>query len=322
MGLKDLDPKLTKALQAVADSQDALLMSFIAPEKPVKTSPVDVDYASITLQDIYNIEKTIEELQSKRELPAKLHLVIHTPGGSVYATTKIANYLRELFGVIEAYVPYEAASGGTALCLAANTIVMDKLSNLTPIDPQTRYKGQWVSAATFAQAVKELEERFSTYRPEQIPSPWQQMCEHLDPILLKEKNKIVIDMVLVAWELLKKSQNPRPKGKKLTPAEQRSRRQKSLELLGVAKNLAQSPWPHTHIIRVDEARQAGLSVSDDKPRLTRLKIYKKWVSNRLGEPQASHIIEYFSPTEVKKTAESKKVAVESPNETTAKQIKQ
>jgi hypothetical protein len=303
---KALDPAITKSLQEVADKEDALLMSFIAPEKPVKTSPVDIDYVTITPQDIYNIEEKIETLQERRQLPVKLHLIIHTPGGSVYATTKIANYLRDSFGEIEAYVPYEAASGGTMLCLGANCIVMDKLSNLTPIDPQTRYKGEWVSASSFDQAIRELQEQFGTYLPEQIPSPYQQMCNKLDPIILKEKNKLVIDNVVVAWELLQKSQiKPGEAGKTLTAEEKVKKDFQIQKLLNIAQALGRTFWPHGHIIGLNEARELGLNISDNLEKLKLLNIYKKWVSERLDEAQSSHIIDYFMPLEVKKVKELK-----------------
>lgn len=296
--LSDLDEALSNQLKAIAEQQNCLLMSFISP-KPVKTSPIDIDYATIAVDDIYTLEENIEKLQEKKELPKKLHLVIHTPGGSSYATTKIAKYLRSLFDAIDVYIPYEAASGGTMLCLAANIIVMDKLSNLTPIDPQTPYKGEYVSAVSFEQAVEELHRQFSNKRPGQIPSPYQQLCDELDPIILKEKNKLVIEAVLVAWDLLKKSQNPMKQEIKGDEKKQAEWEKKNDALLDTARYLTRTFWPHSHVIDFDDAKQLGLNVVNEKSKLDQLKIYKKWVSKRLEEPRLSHIIECFAPIEVR-----------------------
>ena len=181
-------------------------MSFIAPDTIVKKSPTSYDYAQITYQDLYNIEKVIEPLKSDGKLPQKLHLVIHSPGGRVDATTKIARYLREHFKEIEAYVPYEAASGGTVLCLTANLIVMGTTSNLTPIDPQVLYKGRRISATSYEQAIKDMMKKYSTSSPDEIPSPDQQMCNQFDPIIAKEMSKEVLDSLMIALELLDASQ--------------------------------------------------------------------------------------------------------------------
>lgn len=168
--------ELQKKLQKASNENNALVMSFIAPDTIVRKSPTSYDYAQITYQDLYNIEEKIEPLKIQGKLPKKLHLIIHSPGGRADATTKIARYLREHFEEIEAYVPYEAASGGTVLCLVANIVVMGTTSNLTPIDPQVLYKRRRISATSYEQAIKDMMRKYSTSSPEEIPSPDQQMC--------------------------------------------------------------------------------------------------------------------------------------------------
>lgn len=292
--LSELDANLARQMKDIVNKQNCLLMSFIAP-KPVKTSPVDSDYATITVDDIYNIERSIEVLTDKSELPSKLHLVVNTPGGSTYATTKIARYLRGLFQNIDVFVPYEASSGGTVFCLAANSIVMGNLANLTPIDPQTVYKDEVVSAVSFEQAVEELHRDFSKLRPAQIPSPYQQLISELDPIFLKEKSKLVIDVILVAWDLLEKSQNPKTPEIESDKVKLAAWENRNKELLEIAKRLTRSFWPHSHLIGIEEAKEIGLNVSSEQEKLALLKVYKKWVSKRLEEPQISHIIECYVP---------------------------
>lgn len=280
----NLDPEISQQLQSIANTNGVLLMGFIAPEKPIKTSPIDFDSASISVDDIYSIEEKIDALQKGGVFPNTLHLIVHTPGGSVYATTKIAKYLRGLFKTIEVYVPYEASSGGTVLCLAADTIVMGPLSNLSPIDPQRVYQGQYVSVNSFNQAVEELEERFGKQRPEQIPSPYQQLCDRIDPVILKEMNKSALDTVIVAGELLQKSQKPLKDEEK----------KKKIWIL--ANTLARNKyWPHNHIIDIEQAKELGLNISIDEKKIELLKTYKEWVSKRLDVQRATHVIEYFAP---------------------------
>ena len=117
---------------------------------------------------------------------------------------------------------------------------------------------------------------------------------------------------MVAWDLLEKSQNPLPKGK-LTQAQKTQHDQKNQELLGVCFRLANSDmWPHSHIIRIGEAEKVGLNISKSPEKFKLLKSYKRWVLEKLDEAQSSHVIQYFRPSEVKKTVDAKPIT--SPSE--------
>lgn len=281
--MKNLDKNLTAELQKIANENKALVMSFIAPDKLVRKSPAQFDYATIAISDLYEIEKVVEELSEKSTLPKKLMLVIHTPGGLLYAATKIAKYIRTSFEEIEAYVPYEAASGGTMICLIANHIVLDKIANLTPIDPQIPYKGMRISSATYDEAIRDFESKYGKLNPEEIPSPYQQMAMTFDPILSKEIDKMTMDTILLAWKFLNKCQNPK------------NDKTKKSQLLDTAFELVKSGRPHSHIIDIEEAQEIGLPISKDNDKIKLLKPFKKWVSNNLYEEDAKHIIQYFCP---------------------------
>lgn len=227
-------------------------------------------------------------------MPKKIHLVIQTPGGLADATTKIAKYLRNTFEVIEAYDPYEAASGGTILCLAADTIIMDEVSNLTPIDPQVVYKGQRISATSYEQAISDFQEEYGKFSPSEIPSPYQQMASQLDLIILKQMKKDVFDTLSVALSLL-------------TSSQKRKTQKDRLKILESVIALGKTTYPHSHIITREEAeRQIKLNISTDVDRLELLKIYKKWVSCRLKEEVTNHIIEKIVPQIQNENGKNKK----------------
>lgn len=281
--MKTPDEEITKQLQSIADSEQTLILSFVAPDRAVKVSPVGIAYASIDIDDLYEIENVIEELEDAGKLPKKLHLVIQTPGGLVSVSTKLANYLRKTFDDIQAFIPYEASSGGTVLCLAANRITLGKLANLTPIDPQLPYEGIRVSAASFQRAVNTFEERFGKKRPGEIPPPYQEMCDKIDPVILTEMNKIWQDTASVALSLLEQSYKPKTKEDKD-------------KVMETAFTLTFSPSPHGHMIDADEAQTMGLQVDSSKESEILLKTYKKWVKSMLGVEQATHVIRHFCPS--------------------------
>lgn len=288
--------ELQNKLQGASDENSALVMSFIAPDTIVKKSPTSYDYAQITYQDLYNIEDKIEPLKEQGKLPKKLHLIIHTPGGRADATTKIARYLRKNFEEIEAYVPYEAASGGTVLSLSANLIVMRDTSNLTPIDPQVIYKGRRVSAVSYEQAIKDMMKKYSTTSPDEIPSPDQQMCNQFDPVIAKEMSKIVLDSLMVAIELLEASQKPKNE-------------KDNQRIVDVAFALTKTAFPHDRQIDIKNANDIGLTISKDDDKLKLLKLYKEWVSCKLDVKETNHVVETYTPKEKGKENEKSKETV-------------
>jgi len=303
---KVADDTLDEELQAIANENNVLIMSFVAPDSIVKKSPASYDYAKITIKDLYKIEAEVTALKEQGRLPKKLHLIIQTPGGSLDASVKIAKYLQAVFSEIEAYVPYEAASGGTMLCLAARTIVMDLTSDLTPIDPQVIHEGQRIAASSYEQAIHDFQEKFSTQSPREIPSPYQQMGNKFDPVVQKEMDKIVWDTIIVASELLKKSQKAK------TAAEKS-------KVYSVVFKLGKTDQPHSHIISVEEAKEIGLNISQDKDKMNLLKTYKKWVSSMLDQEETTHIIKTYcpEPTQQKLNTETEPKSNESEESTNA-----
>lgn len=304
MDEKERQQRIQKAsteLQKIATDNDVLVLSFIAPDKSVKVSPVGIAYASLDLEDLYEIERVIESLEEDGPLPKNLHLVIQTPGGLAYIATKIAKYLRSSFDNITAFVPYEASSGGTVLCLAANRIVLGRMANLSPIDPQVMYKGQRVSAASYQQAINDLRRSFGKMTPDEIPPPYQQLAEKLDPVILQEMNKKYLDSMVVAIELLEVSYKPKDDNE-------------LDKIIQTAKSLAFSQSPHGHLIEATEAKALGLNIDESEECKKLLKTYKTWVSLILGEEKASHVIHHFKPKKAKgtrKIGSSRKEAVAS-----------
>ena len=53
------------------------------------------------------------------------------------APIRIVKLIRNHCDEFEILVPYKAHSAGTLICMGADTIVMGKLGELTPVDPTT-----------------------------------------------------------------------------------------------------------------------------------------------------------------------------------------
>lgn len=85
-----------------------------------------------------NIEDSEAVLRAIRLTPDDhpIDLILHTPGGLVLAAEQISRALLEHKGKVTVFIPHYAMSGGTLIALAADEIVMDRNAVLGPVDPQ------------------------------------------------------------------------------------------------------------------------------------------------------------------------------------------
>lgn len=67
----------------------------------------------------------------------KISLFLYTSGGDMLAPIRIVKLIRSHCKKFEVLVPYKAHSAGTLISLGADTIIMSKLGELTPVDPTT-----------------------------------------------------------------------------------------------------------------------------------------------------------------------------------------
>jgi ClpP class serine protease len=185
----------------------------------------------VPVSNYINIEDSEAVLRAIRLTPPEqpIDMILHTPGGLVLAAEQIAKALVEHKGKVTVFVPHYAMSGGTLLALAADEIVMDANAVLGPVDPQI---GD-MPAASILQVLK-----------------------------LKQANRIK-DETLVLADMAAKSRlqvasfvaelllKHLPKDKAVT----------------LATILTEGRWTHDFPITVQLARELGLSLSTDMPRI-------------------------------------------------------
>ncbi len=85
----------------------------------------------ITTSDVFKIEKALRHFKGK-----PFDLLLHTPGGEIFATQIISRLFKEYKGNIRSIIPFYAMSGGTILALSTDSLVMGNVSSLGPVDPQ------------------------------------------------------------------------------------------------------------------------------------------------------------------------------------------
>jgi ClpP class serine protease len=158
-----------------------------------------------------------------------IDVILHTPGGLVLAAEQIAKALVAHKGKVTVYVPHYAMSGGTLIALAADEIVMDANAVLGPVDPQ-------IGDMPAVSIVKAVE----------IKGPHRAGDEML--ILADMAQKARVQVASFVAQVL-------------------SKHMPENQSIQVATVLSDGRWTHDFPITVEAARQLGLKVTTDMPRL-------------------------------------------------------
>lgn len=111
---------LIREIESLRNSK--VLVYFLGLNSTIAQDAVEV---------IYNNLRRIGKVE-------KIDLFLHTTGGFLEVPLKIVNIIREFSKKFSVIIPYRAHSAGTLLALGADEIVMGKMAELTPVDPQTR----------------------------------------------------------------------------------------------------------------------------------------------------------------------------------------
>lgn len=156
-----------------------------------------------------------------------IDLILHTPGGLVLATERIACALQRRKGKVTVFIPHYAMSGGTLIALSADEIVMDKSAVIGSVDPQ-------VGGYPASSILKVLE----TKDKDEIDDETY--------ILADISQKAVKQLRDCVKEIIKDKMDEEKADK-------------------VADLLTRGEWTHDYPITADEAKAIGLPISTDMP---------------------------------------------------------
>lgn len=212
----------------------------------------------------------------------KISLFLYTSGGDMLAPIRIVKLIRNHCDEFEVLIPYKAHSAGTLICLGADTIVMGKLSELTPVDPTTGHP----------------------FNPQNPVNPQQRLdisVEDLNSYLLfaKEKAEVKDEQMVDAYKLLVEKLHPLSIGNAYR-AYRMARllterllwlhmdREKDKERIkNIIKEITGDITIHAYPIDRDEAADLGLKIEKAPDTLdkTMRELYEMYASEmKLGQP--------------------------------------
>lgn len=101
--------------------------------------------------------KVIEDLKADTVKHDKLYVILTTLGGSAEVVERYVNILRYHYAEVNFIVPDYAYSAGTIFCMSGDSILMDYISVLGPIDPQVPNKdNKYVAALGYLDKINEF----------------------------------------------------------------------------------------------------------------------------------------------------------------------
>ena len=121
---------------------------------------------SLVHRDVLTIREALGTMRGDH-----LHMIVASPGGRSEAAYLVTRELRRRFAHLTAYVPFQAKSAATLLCLAADELVLGDLGELGPLDTQYEEKqkadypvntSQLVPGAALRQLQHEVLELYDT----------------------------------------------------------------------------------------------------------------------------------------------------------------
>jgi ClpP class serine protease len=185
----------------------------------------------VPVSSYIDIEDSEAVLRAIRLTPPEqpIDMILHTPGGLVLAAEQIAKALVEHKGKVTVFVPHYAMSGGTLIALAADEIVMDANAVLGPVDPQ-------IGDMPAASILRVLDLK-------QVDRIKDETLELADVAA-----KARLQVAGFVTELLR-SRLPKDKA------------------VSLAAVLTEGRWTHDFPITVELARELGLPVSTEMPRI-------------------------------------------------------
>lgn len=137
------------------------------------------------------ISKFIEQLDLIGDVP-KITLILDTNGGDVIASWNIINLIRQFCKTLEVIVFSKAMSGGTLICLGADSIMMTKQATLGPIDPsiltpfnpQVEGKRVFVSVEDINGYLELAKQHFTDSNPGAIKEAFTTLSANVHPLVL------------------------------------------------------------------------------------------------------------------------------------------
>ena len=141
----------------IDDTLKQLLQTKLIALEQFLDADVLVYYGNLAPVSANLFAKFIEDLKADATKRDKLYIILTTLGGSAEIVERYVNILRYHYKEVNFIVPDYAYSAGTIFCMSGDSILMDYISVLGPIDPQVPNKdNKYVAALGYLDKINEF----------------------------------------------------------------------------------------------------------------------------------------------------------------------
>ncbi len=116
--------KKARIIRKISQIRDSNVICYIAGERQNISTRIAPDIIPV-------FYKHLEKLDDNK----KIDLFLYTKGGDVLTTLRLVNLIYEYTDNFNVLIPYKSYSAGTLICLGASEIIMGKMAELGPVDP-------------------------------------------------------------------------------------------------------------------------------------------------------------------------------------------
>lgn len=244
----------------IDDTLKQLLQTKLEAQEKHLDADVLVYYGSLGPVSANMFAKVIEDLKADAVKRQKMYIILTTTGGSAEIVERYVNILRHHYQEINFIVPDYAYSAGTIFCMSGDSILMDYLSVLGPIDPQVPNKdGKYVAALGYLDKINEFIEKATKGSLTNAELIWLKELD-LGEIRSFEQARDLTTDLLTKWLATYKFKNwtIHKDGNAVTKEEKKSR------AVEIAKELSDNKkWKsHGKGISISELRALKLKIED------------------------------------------------------------
>lgn len=244
----------------IDDTLKQLLQTKLEALETFLNADVLVYYGSLAPVSANLFAKVIEDLKADTVKRDKLYVILTTLGGSAEVVERYVNILRYHYQEVNFIVPDYAYSAGTIFCMSGDSIMMDYISVLGPIDPQVPNKdNKYVAALGYLDKINEFIAKAANGTLTNAELIWLKELD-LGEIRSFEQARDLTTDLLTKWLANYKFKNwiHHKNNTLVTPEEKQSRAVKIATELSNNKK-----WKsHGKGISIEELRALGLKIED------------------------------------------------------------
>ncbi len=210
----------------IDDTLKQLLQTRLKALEEHLNADVLVYYGSLAPVSANLFAKFIEELKLDKVKHDKLCVILTTMGGSAEVVERYVNILRHHYAEVNFIVPDYAYSAGTIFCMSGDSILMDYISVLGPIDPQVPNKdGKYVAALGYLDKINEFIDKAAKGTLTNAELIWLKDLDLGEIRSFEQARDLTIDLLTkwLATYKFKKWDSHRNNEKPVTPEEKQQR---------------------------------------------------------------------------------------------------